>query len=196
MAWLLGFRRLCHGNKPRQSLTFRPRLGHARPELELVELDLIRPRAGDMTTTAAIHPNDRDAPQLVRIAWQPHLHERLRLRRDLDRHPLQRSDVLVVLEEAGQELRHAPEYRASDELRYPWEREDTGTYAHQREGTQRALAGQGGRPALDQHPATIYRKVSNGSLPAVRLGAGRAAIRIDAGELDAWLEARHLERKP
>ena len=48
--------------------------------------------------------------------------------------------------------------------------------------------------ALDQHPATIYRKVSNGSLPAVRLGAGRAAIRIDSGELDAWLEARHLER--
>jgi excisionase family DNA binding protein len=47
---------------------------------------------------------------------------------------------------------------------------------------------------LGQHPATIYRKVHDGSLPAVRLGAGRAAIRIDAGELDAWLEARHLTK--
>jgi excisionase family DNA binding protein len=48
---------------------------------------------------------------------------------------------------------------------------------------------------LGQHPATIYRKVHDGSLPAVRLGAGRAAIRIDADELEAWLEARHLGAK-
>jgi excisionase family DNA binding protein len=47
---------------------------------------------------------------------------------------------------------------------------------------------------LGQHPATIYRKVHDGSLPAVRLGVGRAAIRIDSGELDAWLEARHLTK--
>jgi excisionase family DNA binding protein len=49
---------------------------------------------------------------------------------------------------------------------------------------------------LGQHPATIYRKVNDGSLPVVRLGDGpRAPIRIDSGELDAWLESRHLERK-
>ncbi len=47
---------------------------------------------------------------------------------------------------------------------------------------------------LGQHPATIYRKVHDGSLPAVRLGAGRAAIRIDSGELEAWLEPRDLTK--
>jgi excisionase family DNA binding protein len=47
---------------------------------------------------------------------------------------------------------------------------------------------------LGQHPATIYRKVHDGSLPAVRLGPGRAAIRIDAGELERWLEARQLTK--
>jgi excisionase family DNA binding protein len=40
---------------------------------------------------------------------------------------------------------------------------------------------------LGQHPATIYRKVHDGSLPAVRLGAGRAAIRIPRDELERWL---------
>jgi excisionase family DNA binding protein len=42
---------------------------------------------------------------------------------------------------------------------------------------------------LGQHPATIYRKVHDGSLPAVRLGPGRAAIRIDSAELERWLYA-------
>ena len=35
-----------------------------------------------------------------------------------------------------------------------------------------------------------HAKVHDGSLPAVRLGAGRAALRIDSGELEAWLEAQ------
>jgi excisionase family DNA binding protein len=46
---------------------------------------------------------------------------------------------------------------------------------------------------LGQHPATTYRKVNTGSLPVVRLGDGpRAPIRIDSGELAAWLETHHL----
>ena len=36
---------------------------------------------------------------------------------------------------------------------------------------------------LGQHPASIYRKVHAGELPAVRLGEGRAAIRIPRDEL-------------
>ena len=40
---------------------------------------------------------------------------------------------------------------------------------------------------LDQHQATIYRKVHAGQIPAVRLGEGRAAIRIRRGELELWL---------
>ena len=47
---------------------------------------------------------------------------------------------------------------------------------------------------LGQHPATIYRKVHDGSLPAVRLGAGRAALRIDSGEFERWLAEHHLSR--
>ena len=35
-----------------------------------------------------------------------------------------------------------------------------------------------------QHPATIYRKVHSGAIPSVRLGAGRAAIRIPVDELE------------
>ena len=38
--------------------------------------------------------------------------------------------------------------------------------------------------ALGQHPSTIYRKVHAGELPAVRLGEGRAAIRIPRDELE------------
>jgi excisionase family DNA binding protein len=45
---------------------------------------------------------------------------------------------------------------------------------------------------LGQHPSTVYKKVHDGSLPAVRLGAGRAAIRIDSLEFERWLEAHHL----
>jgi excisionase family DNA binding protein len=37
-------------------------------------------------------------------------------------------------------------------------------------------------------PKTVYRKVSSGELPAVKLGSGpKAPIRVDAGELDAWI---------
>jgi excisionase family DNA binding protein len=48
--------------------------------------------------------------------------------------------------------------------------------------------------ALDQHPATIYRKVHAGQLPAVRLGEGRAAIRIPRDELEHWLYDEGGER--
>jgi excisionase family DNA binding protein len=41
--------------------------------------------------------------------------------------------------------------------------------------------------ALRQHPATIYRKVHSGQLPAVRTGNGHAAIRILEDELEQWL---------
>ena len=41
--------------------------------------------------------------------------------------------------------------------------------------------------ALDQHPATVYRKVHSGEIPAVRLGSGTAGIRIPAREFEAWL---------
>ena len=31
---------------------------------------------------------------------------------------------------------------------------------------------------IGQHPATIYRKIERGQLPALRLGTGRAALRV------------------
>ena len=34
---------------------------------------------------------------------------------------------------------------------------------------------------------TVRRRIEGGQLPAVRLGEGRAAVRIDECELDAWL---------
>ena len=43
-----------------------------------------------------------------------------------------------------------------------------------------------------QHPASIYRKVQAGVLPAVRLGGPHAAIRIPVDELEARL---HQPRK-
>ena len=46
---------------------------------------------------------------------------------------------------------------------------------------------------LDQHPVTIYRKVHAGELPAIRLGSGRAAIRVPRAKLLAWL-SREEER--
>src|SRR4029453_9381615 len=38
-----------------------------------------------------------------------------------------------------------------------------------------------------QHPATIYRKVAAGEIPAVRLGDGLSALRIPRRELEARL---------
>ncbi len=35
----------------------------------------------------------------------------------------------------------------------------------------------------------VYRLVASGEIPAVRVGAGAGPIRIDAGELEAWLYA-------
>jgi excisionase family DNA binding protein len=42
---------------------------------------------------------------------------------------------------------------------------------------------------LGQHPATVYRKVASGEIPSVRLGPGRAAIRVPRDEFKRWLHA-------
>jgi excisionase family DNA binding protein len=42
---------------------------------------------------------------------------------------------------------------------------------------------------LGQHPATIYRKIHQGEIPSVRLGSGRAAIRVPRAEFERWLHA-------
>ena len=41
--------------------------------------------------------------------------------------------------------------------------------------------------ALDVHRDTVYRRIARGDIPAVRLGDGRAALRVPADELAAWL---------
>jgi excisionase family DNA binding protein len=47
---------------------------------------------------------------------------------------------------------------------------------------------------LRQSPRSVRDKIAAGDLPALKIGSGpRAPIRIDAGELDAWLAARHLK---
>jgi excisionase family DNA binding protein len=46
---------------------------------------------------------------------------------------------------------------------------------------------------LGQHPDTIYRKVQAGELPAVRLGHGRAALRIPRAEFEAWLYSKETK---
>ena len=38
-----------------------------------------------------------------------------------------------------------------------------------------------------QHPATIYRKVAAGEVPAVRLGDGHGALRIPRSQVEALL---------
>jgi excisionase family DNA binding protein len=38
---------------------------------------------------------------------------------------------------------------------------------------------------------TVYRRVQAGEIPAIRLGSGRAALRIPRAELEEWLE-RHV----
>ena len=43
---------------------------------------------------------------------------------------------------------------------------------------------------LRVHEATVYRRVAEGSLPAVRVGEGFGPIRIAADELEAWLYER------
>jgi excisionase family DNA binding protein len=41
----------------------------------------------------------------------------------------------------------------------------------------------------------VRRKLRSGELPGVRLGSGpRAPLRVEQGELDAWLESRHVTR--
>jgi excisionase family DNA binding protein len=41
-------------------------------------------------------------------------------------------------------------------------------------------------------PPTIYRRVAEGRLPAVRLGAGSGPLRIPVAELDRFLEGELL----
>lgn len=41
-----------------------------------------------------------------------------------------------------------------------------------------------------QHPATIYRKIESGQIPAVRLGGGHSAVRIPRDELEAQLHKK------
>ena len=35
--------------------------------------------------------------------------------------------------------------------------------------------------------ATVYRRIAEGSLPAVRVGDGFGPVRVDEQELEAWL---------
>lgn len=48
--------------------------------------------------------------------------------------------------------------------------------------------------ALNTSKATVYRRVHEGSLPALRLGDGTASLRIDAEELDRWLHRSESSR--
>jgi excisionase family DNA binding protein len=42
----------------------------------------------------------------------------------------------------------------------------------------------------------VRRKIRSGELPGLRLGSGRRApLRVEKGELDAWLESRHVTRQ-
>jgi excisionase family DNA binding protein len=43
---------------------------------------------------------------------------------------------------------------------------------------------------------SIYRKVAAGQLPAIRLGQGRAALRISEAELDRWLYGDEGDGQP
>jgi excisionase family DNA binding protein len=48
---------------------------------------------------------------------------------------------------------------------------------------------------LRLHPHSVYRKINDGSLPAVRLGED-GPLRVDAAELKDWLAANAVERRP
>jgi excisionase family DNA binding protein len=45
-----------------------------------------------------------------------------------------------------------------------------------------------------QHPASIYRKIHDGSIPSVRLGDGMSALRIPRAELDAQIHRSGASR--
>jgi len=46
---------------------------------------------------------------------------------------------------------------------------------------------------LQQSERTVRDKIASGALPAIKIGTGpRAPIRVDPGELDAWIEANHV----
>lgn len=48
---------------------------------------------------------------------------------------------------------------------------------------------------LRQSPRSVRDKIAAGEIPAIKIGNGpRAPLRIDSGELDRWLEARHLTK--
>jgi excisionase family DNA binding protein len=47
---------------------------------------------------------------------------------------------------------------------------------------------------LGQTKWSVYRKVHDGVIPAVRLGGGRSALRVREGELEHWLSSRTIRR--
>jgi excisionase family DNA binding protein len=49
---------------------------------------------------------------------------------------------------------------------------------------------------LDVHPATIYRAVESGALRAVRMGAGKGAVRIPRDAISAYLAACQTTTAP
>jgi excisionase family DNA binding protein len=61
-------------------------------------------------------------------------------------------------------------------------------------GARRLLTIEETAARIGQHRGTVYRKVSTGTLPAVRLGAGHAALRVPADELERWLKERRVSR--
>jgi excisionase family DNA binding protein len=71
------------------------------------------------------------------------------------------------------------------------------------ETTDRLATSPPGRPAdvsfltveeaaryLRVSPPTLYRRIAQGVLPAVRLGPGSGPLRIPVAELDEWVAAR------
>ena len=42
---------------------------------------------------------------------------------------------------------------------------------------------------LGQSKFSVYRKIAAGTIPAIRLGGGRSALRVRSSELERWLES-------
>jgi excisionase family DNA binding protein len=64
------------------------------------------------------------------------------------------------------------------------------------DANQRLLSVAEAAKLLGLHPMTVRRKIRAGQLPAVQLGGSGTAIRIPAGELDAWLESEPERTEP
>jgi len=57
------------------------------------------------------------------------------------------------------------------------------------EETQKLLTVDQVAERLGQSKWSVYRKVAAGTIPAVRLGGGRSALRVREAELERWLES-------